>query len=86
MIAEGLLHDAQQNAILKGDPVGRVLELIGRPSLANPIESPEYTSVDDIHELFYESMLDTVIYARDKWLRPGGYMLPETQRDRFVWL
>ena len=27
--------------------------------------------------LFYESMLDTVIYARDKWLRPGGYMLPD---------
>ena len=27
--------------------------------------------------LFYESMLDTVIYARDKWLRPGGVMLPD---------
>ena len=27
--------------------------------------------------LFYESMLDTVIYARDKWLAPGGVMLPD---------
>lgn len=27
--------------------------------------------------LFYESMLDTVIYARDKWLRPNGMMFPD---------
>jgi protein arginine N-methyltransferase 1 len=24
--------------------------------------------------LIYESMLDTVLYARDKWLRPDGYV------------
>lgn len=27
--------------------------------------------------LFYESMLDTVIFARDKWLKPGGLMFPD---------
>jgi len=27
--------------------------------------------------LLYESMLDTVLYARDKWLAPGGLMLPD---------
>ena len=27
--------------------------------------------------LFYESMLDTVIYSRNKWLKPGGVMLPD---------
>ena len=27
--------------------------------------------------LFYESMLDTVLYARDKWLNPGGLMFPD---------
>mmetsp|Transcript_27342 Transcript_27342/g.69581 ORF Transcript_27342/g.69581 Transcript_27342/m.69581 type:complete len:344 (-) Transcript_27342:550-1581(-) len=27
--------------------------------------------------LFYESMLDTVIYARDKWLAPNGVILPD---------
>ncbi|XP_016130135.1 protein arginine N-methyltransferase 8-B-like [Sinocyclocheilus grahami] len=27
--------------------------------------------------LFYESMLNTVIYARDKWLKPGGLMFPD---------
>jgi type I protein arginine methyltransferase len=27
--------------------------------------------------LIYESMLDTVIYCRDKWLRQGGLMFPD---------
>lgn len=27
--------------------------------------------------LFYESMLDTVIFARDKWLKPGGLLFPD---------
>ena len=26
--------------------------------------------------LLYESMLDTVLFARDKWLVPGGALLP----------
>ena len=27
--------------------------------------------------LFYESMLDTVLFARDKWLRQGGVLMPD---------
>ena len=27
--------------------------------------------------LMYESMLDTVLYARDKWMAPGGIMMPD---------
>ena len=27
--------------------------------------------------LLYESMLDTVILARDKYLKPGGLMFPD---------
>ncbi|OON19228.1 hypothetical protein X801_04907, partial [Opisthorchis viverrini] len=27
--------------------------------------------------LFYESMLNTVIFARDKWLAPGGLIMPD---------
>jgi len=27
--------------------------------------------------LFYESMLDTVLFARDKWLAPDGLMFPD---------
>ncbi|KAL5708436.1 type I protein arginine methyltransferase [Ranunculus cassubicifolius] len=28
--------------------------------------------------LLYETMLDSVLYARDRWLKPGGAMLPDT--------
>merc|ERR1712066_680056 len=27
--------------------------------------------------LFYESMLDSVLFARDKWLAPDGLMFPD---------
>jgi hypothetical protein len=29
------------------------------------------------YALFYESMLDTVLFARDKWLVPGGLIFPD---------
>lgn len=28
--------------------------------------------------LLFESMLDTVIYARNRWLAPGGHVLPNS--------
>lgn len=46
--------------------------------------SPPHKQVDIIisewmgYFLLYESMLDTVIYARDKWLVEGGVMMPDT--------
>lgn len=27
--------------------------------------------------LIYESMMDTVLFARDRWLKPGGILLPD---------
>lgn len=30
--------------------------------------------------LLYESMVDTVLYARDKWLVPGGILMPDRAR------
>lgn len=30
------------------------------------------------YALLYESMLDTVLHARDKYLAPGGCLLPDT--------
>jgi protein arginine N-methyltransferase 1 len=30
--------------------------------------------------LLYESMFDSVMYARDKWLAPDGIMMPDTAR------
>lgn len=44
---------------------------------------PEIEKVDIIisewmgYCLFYESMMDTVLYARDKWLAPGGMLFPD---------
>ena len=29
------------------------------------------------YALLYESMLDTVLFARDRWLAPGGVLLPD---------
>ncbi|CAE8700612.1 unnamed protein product [Polarella glacialis] len=46
------------------------------------VELPEGVRVDAIvsewmgYFLFYESMLDSVIFARDRWLKPGGCLLP----------
>ena len=34
--------------------------------------------------LLYESMLDTVLFARDKWLAPGGVLLPDKATLRMV--
>lgn len=48
------------------------------------IDLPEGTEKVDIiisewmgYCLFYESMLKTVLFARDKWLTPGGLMFPD---------
>jgi hypothetical protein len=30
------------------------------------------------YALLFESMLDTVLFARDKFLKPGGALLPDT--------
>jgi protein arginine N-methyltransferase 1 len=32
------------------------------------------------YALLYESMLDTVLVARDKWLVPGGHIFPDRAR------
>ena len=32
------------------------------------------------YALYYESMLPTVLKARDKWLKPGGIVLPDRCR------
>ncbi|KAH7642209.1 arginine methyltransferase 1 [Dermatophagoides farinae] len=54
---------------------------------AEEIELPaEYPKVDIIisewmgYCLFYELMLSTVIYARDKWLAPNGMIFPDKAR------
>lgn len=58
--------------------VSFLLELIGRPickfyDMQVDIIISEWMG----YFLLYESMLDTVIYARDRWLNEGGLMLPD---------
>ena len=49
-----------------------------------PVDSLSEQCVDVIvsewmgYCLLYESMLTSVLYARDKWLKPGGAILPDT--------
>ena len=49
-----------------------------RPSLPAPDKVDIIISEWMGYFLLYESMLDTVIYARDRWLTPGGAILPDT--------
>lgn len=53
------------------------------------VELPPDTLVDVVvsewmgYLLLFESMLDSVLVARDRWLRPGGLLLPDRAR---LWL
>jgi hypothetical protein len=56
------------------------------PTPPHPTHPPPIPQVDIIisewmgYFLLYESMLDTVIFCRDKWLAPGGLVFPDTCR------
>jgi len=69
----------QARAIVKENGLENIVEII--EGKMEDVELPEKVDVI-ISEwmgycLFYESMLDSVIVARDKWLKPGGAMLPD---------
>ncbi|KAG8436591.1 hypothetical protein GDO86_007630 [Hymenochirus boettgeri] len=56
----------------------------------SPVESAEIPGLVDAivsewmgYSLMYESMLASVIHARDKWLKPGGLILPSSA-DMFI--
>lgn len=73
----GIAKAAQQ--IVKANGFGDVIEIINKK--LEDVELPE--NVDIIisewmgYFLLYESMLDTVLFARDKWLKPGGLIFPD---------
>jgi hypothetical protein len=53
------------------------------PKTQIPNSKPQTLQVDVIvsewmgYSLLYEAMLDTVLFARDKWLAPGGILMPD---------
>ena len=65
--------------LVEANGLGDVVEIL--QSTVEEVELPE--QVDVIisewmgYALLYESMLDSVLHARDKWLVPGGVMLPD---------
>lgn len=73
-----IYHQAKK--IVKANGFDKVITLI--KGKIEEVELP-VTQVDIIisewmgYFLLYESMLDTVIYARDKWLKPGGLIFPD---------
>ncbi|CAG2175224.1 unnamed protein product [Oppiella nova] len=76
----GIVNLAEQ--VIKDNNLSHKITLI--KGKVEEIELPAaYPKVDIIisewmgYCLFYESMLDTVIYARDKWLNPDGLLFPD---------
>eukprot|EP00931_Biecheleriopsis_adriatica_P031535 TRINITY_DN18483_c0_g1_i2.p1 TRINITY_DN18483_c0_g1~~TRINITY_DN18483_c0_g1_i2.p1 ORF type:complete len:440 (+),score=85.29 TRINITY_DN18483_c0_g1_i2:59-1378(+) len=55
-------------------------EVIAQNGLQNVVEVDAVISEWMGYFLLFESMLDSVLLARDRWLRPGGLMLPSRAR------
>lgn len=68
--------------IVKANKLDNIITLV--KGKVEEVELPEGIEKVDIiisewmgYCLFYESMLNTVIFARDKWLTPGGLIFPD---------
>ncbi|KAK9801381.1 hypothetical protein WJX73_003246 [Symbiochloris irregularis] len=76
-MAEAICH-ANGLSASNGGPISIV------PGLVEQVAELPVQQVDVLvsewmgYALLFESMLGSVIYARDRWLRPGGVMLPDT--------
>lgn len=76
----------QSRQIIKDNGLDDIITVI-QAKVEDVKELPEGIEKVDIiisewmgYFLLYESMLDTVLIARDKWLRPGGIILPNAAR------
>lgn len=73
---------AQENNYIKQEDSHEITVICGKLE-----ESEEHLELVDViisewmgYALLFESMLDTVLYARDKWLKPDGVILPNKAR------
>jgi hypothetical protein len=82
----GLGRWALRGATPEGPGLGRRHDALAKEVSHAPSSAPTSLQVDIIisewmgYFLLYESMLDTVIFCRDKWLVPGGLVFPDTCR------
>lgn len=75
-----IVENAQK--IIEANKLSHIITVI--KGKVEEVELPEGVDGVDIiisewmgYCLFYESMLDTVLFARDKWLKPNGFMFPD---------
>lgn len=84
----------QANEVVKANNLSdKVIVLLGRVEDVNIEEKVDIIISEWMgYMLLYESMLASIIFARDKWLKPGGlilpshaslYMAPVTHSDRY---
>lgn len=74
----GIIQQAQQ--IVQDNGFANVITLVkGKvEEIELPVEKVDIIISEWMgYFLLYESMLDTVLYARDKWLAPGGLIFPD---------
>ncbi|KAF4670032.1 Protein arginine n-methyltransferase [Perkinsus olseni] len=75
-IADALVHHNGLQGIVT--VVNRPIEMVLLLDLSAPVDAivSEWMGF----YAFHESMLDSVLYARDKWLKPDGLLLPDSCR------
>lgn len=78
-----IIDIAQEIVLKNGEELAQKIVLI-KSRLEDITELPNGIETVDIiisewmgYCLLYESMLDTVIYARDRWLKPNGFIFPD---------
>lgn len=76
---------AKENGLLWNNSLTGVIEVVqGMVEELDGTRNIQPNSVDVLisewmgYCLLYESMLSSVLLARDKWLKPGGAILPDT--------
>jgi len=70
----------QAKKIVKANKLDEIVEIIqGKvEEITLPVEKVDIIISEWMgYCLFYESMLDTVLFARDKWLHPNGMLFPD---------
>ena len=75
----GIIEQARKIVVANGFGEDRIVLLRGKmEEVKLPVEKVDIIISEWMgYFLLYESMLDTVIWARDQYLAPGGFILPD---------
>ncbi|KAF4673629.1 Protein arginine n-methyltransferase [Perkinsus chesapeaki] len=69
-------------ALIQHNQLQGIITVVNRPIEMLDLSAPVDAIVSEWMGFyaFHESMLDSVLYARDHWLKPGGLLLPDSCR------